>query len=120
MHKRYFLYLTVLVTLLLSYTSEAQHPIFCKEGEKRPCGYGICRGFRECINGVWSETCITSAKPMKEICGNGIDEDCNGIVDDCEDITLAYLSYAIIGSGTGLFIFAIILSRIEARKMEEE
>jgi len=57
---------------------------------------------------------------MKEICGNGIDEDCNGIVDDCEDITLAYLSYAIIGSGTGLFIFAIILSRMEARKMEEE
>lgn len=63
----------------------------CVEGTKQPCydgppataGVGACRrGTQTCLaGGAWS-TCQEQALPVKESCGDGIDDDCNGIVDD--------------------------------------
>ncbi|MCB9640231.1 MAG: hypothetical protein H6727_15155 [Myxococcales bacterium] len=42
----------------------------CSSGEKR------------CVNGVW-EACQGETKPLaQELCGNGTDDDCNGLIDD--------------------------------------
>ncbi|HUJ59878.1 MAG TPA: MopE-related protein [Kofleriaceae bacterium] len=56
----------------------------------RPCGYGACSpnaaccGTQTCVNG--SYTGCSATPPTTEIC-NGIDDDCDGIVD--EDLTEA-------------------------------
>jgi len=86
----------------------------CKPGDKRPCGsnIGICeQGERHCIDGKWSEECIGGKGPQEEICDNGLDDDCDGIVDECVDITQSFGIFLIIG-GVILFIIGIILSRI--------
>ena len=61
----------------------------CTPGETRSCasGYvGICaNGMQTCkSNGRWG-TCHTAVLPgqQQEICGDGLDNDCNEIVDDC-------------------------------------
>ncbi len=45
---------------------------------------GICRtGIQICNNGQWSD-CQNAIEPKKEICGNKLDDDCDGDVDeDC-------------------------------------
>jgi len=64
----------------------------CNEGEQRECGpsstLGVCkRGISTCIKGKWSE-CKGAVFPTEEICGNGKDDDCDGIIDeDCENNT---------------------------------
>jgi len=43
----------------------------------RSCGVGACaRTVSACVNGV-AQTCTPGA-PVAEICGDGIDQDCNG------------------------------------------
>ncbi|MCK5320100.1 VWA domain-containing protein [Candidatus Parcubacteria bacterium] len=64
----------------------------CTNGETRPCQYtgsdgtenvGICRaGEQTCANGSWGQ-CDGEVTPENEICGNGIDEDCNGSDASC-------------------------------------
>ena len=55
------------------------------EGLLRNCSlskYGICAENNEtelCLNGKWSGCPL----PQEEICGNEIDEDCNGITEEC-------------------------------------
>lgn len=45
------------------------------------CGVGACqRSFSKCISGVPNTRCVP-LDPTPEVC-NGIDDDCNGIVDD--------------------------------------
>jgi len=45
------------------------------------CGVGACqKKVRACVNGHRGE-CVP-AKPVKEICGNGIDDDCDGQIDE--------------------------------------
>jgi hypothetical protein len=62
----------------------------CEEGATIPCGEtrGACEpGVQTCISGAWSE-CTGEAGALGEIC-NGIDDDCNGEIDDgisCECI----------------------------------
>jgi len=56
------------------------------EGVTRPCGsdIGKCRmGTRPCINGNWSTICQNEIKPdANETCGNNIDDDCDGEIDE--------------------------------------
>lgn len=54
--------------------------------ERAPCGQGACAGGikeRRCSFGEWSEwsDCSTAGRTVAELCGNRIDDDCDGIVD---------------------------------------
>lgn len=51
----------------------------CTTGQTQPCGLGACLGMRTCASGVWG-TC-SGAMSSPETC-NGIDDDCDGVVDD--------------------------------------
>ena len=58
----------------------------CREGTQRPCGFsnvGICElGISACMNGVWGD-CKRAAMPEpNEICGNDLDDDCDGDMDE--------------------------------------
>lgn len=53
-----------------------QSGMSCMTGLAGPCGVGASR----CTSGAL--TCQQTVMPVPEICGNGIDENCNGIVDD--------------------------------------
>jgi len=64
----------------------------CAEGETRQCytgrdntrGQGICElGTEQCVNGRWSGVCEGEVTPeSSETCGDGLDNDCNGFVDE--------------------------------------
>jgi hypothetical protein len=83
------LFLALIVLLLYPVVSSAKEP-GCMHGESRQCGsnQGVCiAGISSCIQGRWSE-CIGAKGPASEldICGNGIDDNCNGVVDEgCSD-----------------------------------
>jgi len=52
----------------------------CTNGATKSCGsnIGVCKyGTQTCVNGTWG-TCVGGVNPTTEICGNNIDEDCNG------------------------------------------
>jgi hypothetical protein len=119
-----YLILPVVILSLLSmqmYVSGQADPVFCQDGQERSCGKGACRGVTTCIGGVWADECRGGAQPIFEVCDNGIDDDCDGIVDDdCGDATMDLMSYIMIGAGAGLLIFAIVVSKIQSRKMEED
>ncbi len=54
------------------------------DGINQTCGtdYGICKsGKKICTNGQWS-SCIGAIEPQTEICGDGIDNDCDGSTDE--------------------------------------
>ncbi len=56
----------------------------CCEGDVQPCGSqdGVCvPGSQTCVGGVWGD-CLGGVQPNPEVCGNGLDDDCNGQVDD--------------------------------------
>src|SRR5690554_1000636 len=58
----------------------------CYTGPIETLGVGSCRaGLRDCqADGQWA-TCSGEVTPQAEICGDGIDNDCDGIVDNgCE------------------------------------
>ncbi|MFC1741244.1 putative metal-binding motif-containing protein [Nanoarchaeota archaeon] len=64
----------------------------CAEGDEMPCGtdVGACsKGVRTCGQGAWSP-CMDGIVSKQEICGNNIDDDCDGDVDeDCPVSTTA-------------------------------
>jgi hypothetical protein len=53
----------------------------CNDGQTQACTtgqQGICGpGTQTCSSNAWG-TCVRTNNPSTEICGNGIDEDCNG------------------------------------------
>lgn len=56
----------------------------CVEGQTKWCGNstGECRpGFVFCFKGKWP-TCLVSQGPTEELCGDGLDSNCNGDPDD--------------------------------------
>ncbi len=64
----------------------------CKDGETRSCydgpsgaaGVGICKkGIEVCNGGKWTGICVGAVKPeASEKCGDGLDNNCNGEVDE--------------------------------------
>lgn len=64
----------------------------CETGQTRPCytgpwgteGVGICQsGTERCIGGQWTGECrLETVAAGAEICDNGLDDDCNGQIDD--------------------------------------
>ncbi|PNU18791.1 hypothetical protein C2E25_15780 [Geothermobacter hydrogeniphilus] len=59
----------------------------CAFGDTRACGsdVGACQaGLESCVDGLWSGICEGSVAPTTEICGDAIDNDCNGVVDDAQ------------------------------------
>jgi hypothetical protein len=83
----------------------------CVADSYRGCGTdtGECRrGVRVCENGYWSE-CRDYKGPSEEICGNGKDEDCNGVLDDCIDNTFGYI---LMGAGAAILVLALVLHKL--------
>jgi len=95
------------VLAINSYQARAQdlggHPFpDCSEGEKIPCGsnIGACeQGIRTCQDGQWGD-CVGDTDPETEICTNGLDDDCDGMVDECGSFLWMIMV------GIGLLIFA--------------
>lgn len=58
----------------------------CYSGETGTEGIGICKtGILRCGEDfTWSTSCEGEVKPIEEICGNRVDDNCNGFIDeDC-------------------------------------
>jgi hypothetical protein len=56
----------------------------CVEGEQRICGSdeGICEtGTQTCVDGAWG-SCAHAVQPEAEVCGDGLDNDCDGQTDE--------------------------------------
>lgn len=56
---------------------------FCYSGPDGTEGLGLCQaGQRTCgPGGSWS-ACLGEVVPISEVCGNNVDDDCNGLTDD--------------------------------------
>lgn len=81
----------------------------CADGETQSCGsnIGICQsGHRTCFNARWS-ACDAQEYPEQEICGNDLDDNCDGQVDECLDT----LPYALIGFGIVLVAVVWVLKK---------
>jgi hypothetical protein len=53
------------------------------DGSTKPCGSGECAGTVKCELGVWGSTCDGGKVPSpSEVCGNAVDENCNGEKDE--------------------------------------
>ena len=67
----------------------------CVDGETQPCysgppgteGVGVCRGGTQtCYNGEWGE-CEGQVVPSDDICGDNLDNDCDGYTDEtCDEV----------------------------------
>ena len=65
-----------------------EHCSVCVDGSKKKCDTGkkgICaEGWRTCSGGDWEDDCpeIISPGDYAETCGNYLDDDCDGVVDN--------------------------------------
>jgi hypothetical protein len=83
----------------------------CRDGDTRPCGSGVgeCKkGVSTCQDQLWGP-CEGGIKPSDELCTDGLDNDCNGLVDDCGFNTVSII---LIGSGCMLLVVALVLSKM--------
>jgi len=95
-----FIALALFLVIILAFPASAQD---CREGERRLCGsdVGVCEAGRSiCKEGKWSE-CEDAVVPMEsEVCGNSLDDNCDGAIDEnC----FPWLSFVLVGMGM-LFI----------------
>ena len=70
-------------------TAPVDAPPLCPERQTRPCQtpgnplLGACRaGTQTCVNGAWAACSGEVLPTASEICGNGIDDNCNGMTDE--------------------------------------
>lgn len=63
----------------------------CETGDTRHCytgkfgteGVGVCEaGVERCVAGKWAGECRLQVQPSEEVCDNGLDDDCDGEVDE--------------------------------------
>jgi hypothetical protein len=83
----------------------------CRDGDTRQCGsdVGECvRGITTCQDGVWGE-CQDGVTPVEEECSDGLDNDCNGLVDECGFNTSSII---LIGAGCMLLVVALVLNKL--------
>jgi len=67
----------------------------CIIGQTKACGLqtGACRpGYRMCTQGQWASECIDETGPTAEVCGNGLDDDCDGTADEQDCILAASIN----------------------------
>jgi hypothetical protein len=62
----------------------------CYTGPAGTSGVGTCRnGTQTCTAGSWQSTCPGEVTPIAEVCGNSLDDNCNGTPDDgCSGCTV--------------------------------
>ena len=59
----------------------------CYTGPEGTKGVGSCKGGTQtCSQGKWSTTCKGEVAPKEELCQNGVDEDCDGVVDNVKHL----------------------------------
>ncbi len=104
--------LIALMVVILSVSAFGQLSIVpCRDGDTRPCGsdVGECeRGVITCHGGAWGE-CEGGVLPQEEDCTDGLDNDCNGLVDDCGANTSSII---LIGAGCMLLVVALVLNKM--------
>ncbi len=108
-----FLSFFTVFAVLSSAQSAIDEATFCAQGSTRPCpDVGICRDrVKTCDNGKWSQVCSGGTEPAsQEVCDNGLDDNCNGLVDECVSLSGSIGIFLIVG-GIVLLAFAIVLSR---------
>lgn len=111
------LIVSLCIMLLLTVSVHAQEESCCDEGDRRECGpdVGACRPGRSiCKSGNWVE-CVGSEGPLSpnDICGNGIDDNCDGEVDEnC----FPWISFILVG--IGIFFVGVGLHYIQKEKGE--
>lgn len=104
--------LLILVFFSLINQVSAQDLPLCEDGATRPCGsnIGACEpGTRVCIEGNWSD-CSGGKGPKLEICGNGLDENCNSLTDECPlsaGMVLILIGNIVIGFAGVLVILSV-------------
>lgn len=85
--------------------------VACLQGDTRLCGssVGECeKGTTNCEGGMFGD-CEGGVRPAEEDCYDGLDNDCNGLVDDCGFNTVSLI---LVGSGCMLLVVALILSKM--------
>ena len=83
----------------------------CRDGDVRPCGssVGECeKGTATCEGNLWG-SCEGGVKASEELCADGLDNDCNGLVDDCGFNTTSII---LLGSGCVLLVVALMLNKM--------
>jgi hypothetical protein len=57
---------------------------YCYDGASGTSGIGVCRGgLQGCVGDRWGE-CVGQVLPSQEACEDGLDNDCDGLVDDLD------------------------------------
>jgi hypothetical protein len=95
-----FFIFTISLTIMIT-PADAQDIYDCEENETISCGSNIgeCSpGYRECIGGLWGD-CKGEIGPKSEICDNKVDDDCDGLIDECGNFMWMVLL------GIGLLLF---------------
>jgi hypothetical protein len=67
----------------------------CYTGRSETLGVGRCRGGAQTCGplGAWDRGCAGDVRPVAEVCGNGVDDDCDGVVDEsCERVETVVVS----------------------------
>jgi len=110
----FFLFL-VCALVALATIAYAQEP--CVEGTRRECGSdtGVCKtGIAVCRDGKWVE-CVGCRGQISDvdICGNGVDDNCNGEVDEN-----CFLWLSLILMGTGFLFIGVGLYYMHREKGE--
>lgn len=62
--------------------ADAEDGCACVDGAVQACGLAFCGGSQRCVNGAWA-ACEGERQPRAaEVCGDDVDDDCNGAADD--------------------------------------